>query len=195
MQKSAGAQWGWNKESFPKRMKRIGWMFSILAASILMIDFGSTPKLFGDAKIEDFAIVKDRIADAKIIEGTHVSRYGQVNKFYTLYIKTSSDQTFHLRRPDQRGQLASYLAVLPIGKEVSIRYFDALFDGQRIIDVRDDNQIFIPFSEIIADENQKRNGGRICIGIFSFIGVIGFWFGREKQKQHGVSEHIQTHQQ
>ena len=168
-------------------MKRVGWMCSILAVLFLGMNFILNPSPFGNSKIDAFAIVKSTIVDAKIIEKTNYSRYGS-NKFYELDVNTSSGQMFHLQRPDYPGQLSHYLAVLPIGKEVSIRYFNRLFDGYVIWDVRDDNHIYIPFSEIIADENRKQKFGLIAAGIFALLGVIGFLFGREKQNPH-ISEH------
>jgi hypothetical protein len=170
-----------------KKNKQMGWIFSILAVLSLGMNFVLSPSLFGNSKIDDFAIVKSTIVDAKIIEKTHYSRYGS-NKFYELDVNTSSSQMFHLNRPDDPGELTHYLATLPIGKEVSIRYFNPLFDGQRILDVRDDNHIYIPFSEIMANENHNQKFVLIATGIFALLGVIGFWFGREKQKPH-ISEH------
>jgi hypothetical protein len=179
------------KQRSAKKNKQMGWMFSILAVLLIGMDFLLTPSPFGNAKIDNFAIARDTIANAKIVEKTHYSRYSS-NKFYELDINTSSGQMFHLNRPDYPGQLTQYLAALPIRKEVSIRYFNPLFDGQRILDVRDDNHIYIPFSEIIADENHKRKFGLIATGIFALLGVIGFWFGREKQKPH-ISGHSEAH--
>jgi hypothetical protein len=173
-------------------MKQMGWMCSILAVLFIGMDFVLTSSPFGNSKIDDFAIARDTIADAKIVEKTNYSRYSS-NKFYELDVNTSSSQMFHLRRPDYPGQLTHYLAVLPIGKEVSIRYFND-FNGHRILDVRDENNIFIPFSEIMADENQKRKFGFIWTVIFALLGAIGFWIGRRKQKQYSISEHIQTHE-
>ena len=177
-----------NRQRFAQKMKQMGWMCSILAVLFLGIDFFSTPKLLGNAKIDDFTIVKSTIADAKIVEKTHFSRYGS-NQFYELDVNTSSGQMFYLRRPDYPGQLSHYLAVLPIGEEVSIRYFNDLV-GNRILDVRDENHIFISFSEIMADENHKGHFMFIWTGIFALLGAIGFWFGRKKQKQHNISQHI-----
>jgi len=178
-----------NKQRSTRKNKKMGWMFSILAVLSLAMNFTLGPNPLGNAKINDFKVVKDTLIDAKVVQETHYGRYGQVYHPYVLYIKTSSGQTFHLRRPeDQPAQPANYLAVLPIGKEVSIRYFDAPFDGLQILDVRDDNHIYIPFSETMADWNGKRKVIFIFAGIFSLIGIIGFWFGREKQKLH-ISEH------
>ena len=170
-----------------KKNRQMGWIFSILAVLCFGMDFVLTPSPFGNSKIDDFAMVKSTIVNARIIEKTHYSRYSS-NKFYELDVNTSSGQMFHLNRPDYPGQLTHYLAVLPIGKEVSIRYFNRLFNGYVILDVRDDNHIYIPFSEIIADENSKQKFGLIAAGIFALLGVIGFWFGREKQKPH-ISEY------
>jgi hypothetical protein len=176
-----------NRQRSAKKNKQMGWMFSILAVLFIGMNFVLTPSPFGNSKIDDFAMVKSTIVNARIIEKTHYSRYSS-NKFYELDVNTSSGQMFHLNRPDYPGQLTYYLAVLPIGKEVSIRYFNRLFNGYVILDVRDDNHIYIPFSEIIADENGKQKFGLIAAGIFALVGVIGFWFGREKQNLH-ISEH------
>jgi hypothetical protein len=182
-----------NRQRFAKKWKQMGWMCSILAVLFMGMDFFLAPSPFGNSKIDDFAVARDTIANAKIVEKTHYSRYGS-NKFYELDVNISSGQMFHLKRPDYPGQLTHYLAALPIGKEVSIRYFDPLFDGHRILDVRDDNNIFIPFSEIMANENEKQEFGFVWTVIFALLGAIGFWFGRGKQKQHGVSKHTQTYE-
>jgi hypothetical protein len=188
-----------NKQRFVEKMKIVGWMCSILAVFSLGMDFVLPPKPFGNAVIDDFAIAKDTIADARILEKTNVSYVYPVfffrNKFYELDINTSSGQMFHIKRPDYPGELTHYLAALPIGKEVSIRYFNRLFDGKRILDVRDDNHIYIPFSEIMSNENRNQKFGLIWTGIFALLGVIGFWFGRKKQKRHRISEHSQAHRE
>ncbi|HVU28198.1 MAG TPA: hypothetical protein VHG71_10755 [Verrucomicrobiae bacterium] len=185
------------KQRFANKMRHVGWMGLILALLFLAMGFFSSPKFFGNAKIDDFTIVRDTIADAKVIEKTNVAPLYigySVNKFYELDVNTSSGQTFHLKRPDYPGQLTHYLAVLPIGKEVSIRYFNRLFDRHVILDVRDENHIFIPFSEIMADENEKQKFGFVWTVILALLGVIGFWFGREKRKPHNIiSEHSQAH--
>jgi LPXTG-motif cell wall-anchored protein len=186
-----------NRQRFTQKMKHVGWMCSILAVLFLGMSFVLPPKPFGNAVIDDFAIAKDTIADARIIEKTNVSYvypiFYKKNKFYELDINTSSGQMFHLKRPDYPSQLTQYLAALPIGKEVSIRYFNRLFDSYVILDVRDENHIFIPFSEIIAGENHNRNFMFIWTGIFALLGAIGFWFGRKKRKRHSISEHTQAH--
>jgi hypothetical protein len=186
-----------NRKRFIQGMKQMGWMCSILAALFLGMNFVLNPSPFGNSKIDNFAIVKSTIVDAKIIEKTNTAPVYpvgySVNKFYELDINTLSGQMFHLKRPDYPGQLTHYLAVLPIGKEVSIRYFNHLFDGYVILDVRDENHIFIPFSEIMSDENETRKFGFVWIVIFALLGAIGFWFGRKKQKRHRISEHTQAH--
>lgn len=169
----------------------MGWMCTILAVVILVINITSSPKPFGKATIDDFTPVKDSIADAKIVKKVNISSKGSRNDYYELDVNTSSGQMFYLRRPDQPGELTRYLAVLPIGREVSIRYFNRLFNSHVILDVRNENQVFIPFDEIIADENHKRNVSFVLFGIFALLGAIGFWFGQ--RKQHALSEHIQTH--
>ena len=184
-------QWGWDKQRFVKNMRSTGWMFSILAVFCLGVDFSFSPRPFGNAKIDDFPIAKGTIIDAKIIEKTHMSGYGQVNKFYELHVNTSSSQMFYLRRPNTNAQLAQYLAALPIGEEVSIRYFKD-FVGNRILDVRNENQIFVPFSEIMADDSQNRSNLFVATGIFAFLGAIGFWISWGKQKQHATSKHSQA---
>jgi hypothetical protein len=88
-----------------QKMKQMGWMCSILAVFFLGMDFVSNPNPFGNAKINDFAPNVDKIIDAKIIKKVNVSSRGSRNDFYELDINTSSGQTFHLKRPDQPGNL------------------------------------------------------------------------------------------
>lgn len=185
------SRWKWNKQRSVKQMRATRWMFSILAVLSLGMNFALSPNPFGNAKIDDFSISKCTIIDAKIIEKTAHSRYSS-NKYYELDVNTSSAQMFHLCRPDTRSQLALYLAALPIGKEVSIRYFND-FNGYEILDVRNENQIFIPFSEVMTDNDRIRNYMLILTGVFAILGAIGFWFSWGKQKHRGTSKHSQAY--
>jgi hypothetical protein len=139
-------------EANSRHSKRVNW-FLILAVFMAVLPFVMGPSPF--AKLDDFAVAQDTIAETKIVEGTFVSSKGSRNTFYELHINTSSGQTFYLRRPDtEQYQVLNCLTVLLIGQQVSIRFRDDS-GGHQIYDVRNEKQIFIPFSEIMAYKNKN----------------------------------------
>jgi len=148
-----------------------GLLFLAVIMAAIPIVLGPSPF----AKLEDFTSVRGDIAEAKM-----VSHIGQRSTSYDLQIALIKGETYYLCYPEQEPVIA-YLTALPASGPIII-HFRNDWTGHRIYDVRDENRIYIPFKELIAEANHRRNGICALAGGIALLGFILRIWARRRNK-------------
>lgn len=152
----------------------------ILFAAVMVATIGIVMSPSPSAPMTDFDHATEVITKVEVI------RHDQGNSdYFDLVVSTQSDRLYYLRRPEP-ANVRRYAAALPVGHEVSVRYRSD-FDGKRIYDIREGDQVYIPFAELIKEVAEKRALVlQVGVAPLLVLGVIGMVWEIKQRRQTSV---------